>query len=325
MYKNAALPKGAVAGMDRYFNVKPWNHNRVKLRVSSDEIDYVNASQIELKSVESEASEPLRFIAMQGPTVSSFPHVWRLVAEQTQSPAVIVQLTKMAENGAPKCDQYFPTDKDPEYKVNENDLWNDGWGAVLSLDVDSLELLDDGAIEKRKLLLKMEGEEDERIIWHFLFTKWPDFDVPQSEDLDSFHNLMRVSEECNGTSNPRLVHCSAGIGRTGTFIALTHLMQELEKGHIAPEETPPKKANSEDGGLIYDVVDKLRQQRVGMVQSPSQYQFLYQTLRLAWQRKYAPQDVDRVPPLPATSASDSANLFTGPSKPRAGEVDEKLR
>ncbi|KAK4242933.1 protein-tyrosine phosphatase-like protein [Achaetomium macrosporum] len=72
---------------------------------------------------------------------------------------------------------------------------------------------------------------EERIVWHFLYKKWPDFGVPSLEDLESFFTLMRLSREKNAhPNNPRIVHCSAGVGRSGTFIALEHLIRELDAG-----------------------------------------------------------------------------------------------
>ncbi|KAK4198798.1 protein-tyrosine phosphatase-like protein [Triangularia verruculosa] len=72
---------------------------------------------------------------------------------------------------------------------------------------------------------------EEKVLWHFLYKKWPDFGVPLLEDLDSFFALMQLSREKNaGPHNPRIVHCSAGVGRSGTFIALEHLMRELDAG-----------------------------------------------------------------------------------------------
>lgn len=78
-----------------------------------------------------------------------------------------------------------------------------------------------------------EPEFEERIIWHFLYKKWPDFGVPAIEDIDSFFTLMRLSREKNANpTNPRIVHCSAGVGRSGTFIALEHLMREMDTGML---------------------------------------------------------------------------------------------
>lgn len=83
------------------------------------------------------------------------------------------------------------------------------------------------------------GAYEERIVWHFLYKKWPDFGVPAIEDLDSFFKLMRLSREKNARpQNPRIVHCSAGVGRSGTFIALEHLIRELDAGVLEDWDSP---------------------------------------------------------------------------------------
>lgn len=269
--------------MDRYGNIKPWNHNRVKLRVPPGEFDYVNASPIELSSSDSK-QPPLKYIAMQGPTAPSFDYVWRMVAEQTTSPAVIVQLTTMSEGMVEKCGQYFPPAlEEPTWTLNEDNKWGDAWKATVTFA--SQEELAGGAIEKRKLLLHVEGEAEPRTIWHFLYVRWPDFGTPSQTDLDSFLELMRLSREHNSTSDPRIVHCSAGVGRTGTFMALEHLMRELDAGafsYLDPEDI--------ELDLVYDAVDKLRQQRRYMVQSQQQFVFLYNVVRKLWQEKYGVAD-----------------------------------
>ncbi|KFA75819.1 hypothetical protein S40288_01962 [Stachybotrys chartarum IBT 40288] len=272
--------------MDRYFNIKPWNHNRVKLNVTEAELGYVNASSIVVPSIDS-SKPPLRYIAMQGPTEPSFDYVWRMVAEQMESPAVIVQLTTMVEGGLVKCHQYFPTDGDEQtsWTLNETDVWGDGWKAELSHE--SVEELAGGAIQKRKLLLSVEGEAEPRVIWHLLYLRWPDFGVPTLDDLDGFFDMMQLSHELSHPSNPRIVHCSAGVGRTGTFICLEHLMRELEAGTLEKYN-----ASGEQQDLIFDTVDLLRQQRRAMVQAEAQYQFIYQVLHKLWVDKYGGRNSD---------------------------------
>ncbi|CAM1503851.1 Fc.00g014420.m01.CDS01 [Cosmosporella sp. VM-42] len=266
--------------MDRYANIKPWNYNRVKLRVPENELDYVNASAITVPSHSDPTREPLRYIAMQGPTEPSFDYVWRMIAEQVSSPAVIIQLTSMTEGGFVKCHQYFPDNEEHStWALNENNAWGDDWQADLTYE--SLEELADGAIEKRKLLLHVQGEEEPRVIWHLLYRRWPDFGVPELEDLDGFFEMMKLSREHSAPSNPRIIHCSAGVGRTGTFITLEHLMRELESGAFENYDFP-----TEGPDLVYDTVDMLREQRVGMVQGKLQYQFIYQVMRKLWQDKY---------------------------------------
>lgn len=169
-----------------------------------------------------------------------------------------------------------------------------------------------------------EEEVEERIVWHFLYKKWPDFGVPDLDDLDSFFTLMALSREKNaGPHNPRIVHCSAGVGRSGTFIALEHLMRELDAGVLenwdercaavaAAADGESKSASSsartsqeeeimsptcsakggEDNDLIFQVVNRLREQRKTMVQAESQYQFIYQVMRKLWLEKYGSDGED---------------------------------
>lgn len=301
LYKQSNTQEKGV--MDRYVNIKPWIYNRIKLRVPENEFDYVNASSVTLTSPLDANKPPLRYIAMQGPTELSFDYVWRMIAEQTDSPAVIVQLTSMVEAGTIKCHQYFPSDDGfSTWDLNEDDLWADDWKAQLKFD--SLEELADGAIEKRKLLLHVEGEEKPRVIWHFLYKCWPDFGVPTLEDLDSFLELMILSHQYSDPSSPRIVHCSAGVGRTGTFICLEHLIRELDSGTLEGYDSSGGKSD-----LIYDAVDSLRQQRRGMVQGEIQYQFIYQVMRKLWQDKYGPPDEDTSGSEPAAKRLEVADPF----------------
>ncbi|PTB69215.1 tyrosine phosphatase [Trichoderma citrinoviride] len=301
--------------MDRYINIRPWAHNRVKLRVPESEFDYVNASAISLTSPTDPHKPPLHYLAMQGPTVSSFDHVWRMIAEQCPSPAVIVQLTNLVELDMVKCDQYFPMGdeiptggQDTVWSVNEYNLWGDNWRADLTFV--SVEELAGGAIEKRKLLLHVHGEQEPRVVWHFLYRRWPDFGVPTAEDVDSFLELMRLSREHTAPSAPRVIHCSAGVGRTGTFICLEHLMRELDSGALARYDMP-----SERTDLVCQTVDTLRQQRRGMVQGEIQYRFIYQVLRKLWHEKYGGTDGEARSVEPAAKRLEVASPFTGNFRP----------
>ena len=276
--------------MDRYNNIKPWNHNRVRLQVPENQFDYVNASTIEVPSASDPTQDSLRYIAMQGPTEPSFDYVLRMISEQCQSPTVIIQLTSMIENGAIKCHPYFPYDEDDnEWLLNEGDVWEDGWKARLVSD--SVQELANGAIQKRKLLLQVQDEEEPRTVWHLLYTKWPDFGAPELEDLDSFFDMMRLSRELSSNAaNPRVIHCSAGVGRTGTFIALEHLMRELDLGAL--RGSGPEADSATEADLVHDTVDLLRQQRKGMVQGDAQFRFIYQVMRRLWQERYGADEYD---------------------------------
>ena len=289
VYQNTTLPPR----MNRYFNIKPFEYNRVKLRVPDGELNYINASHIKFSHHGDDITQNSQYIAMQGPTMVSLSYVWRMIAEQTQKTAVIVQLTNFFEGGQLKCDLYFPTEEsrnteaeentnngNPFMELNEEDVWHDGWKARVELVHDSVEELLGGAVQKRKLLLQIEGEEEPRTIWHLLYTKWPDYGVPDTDDTKAFFELIKLSNQLNAPGNPRVVHCSAGVGRTGTFIALEHLMQALEDGTLDQwgRQTDPERQD-----YVQKVVDELRQMRKTMVQSDAQFRMLYSTVKSLWE------------------------------------------
>ncbi|OAA62923.1 protein-tyrosine phosphatase 2 [Cordyceps fumosorosea ARSEF 2679] len=267
--------------MDRYYNIRPWNHNRVKLNVPDGALDYVNASPVTVAATD-EAAPTYKYIAMQGPTVPSIDSVWRMVAENTTSTAVIVQLTPMNEGPQVKCSQYFPfLDDDPTWALNAGDGWGDGWAATLTHA--STEALCDGAVVRRELRLHVAGEEAPRTVWHLLYLRWPDFGTPALTDVPSFFALMGMSRAlATGAEEPRFVHCSAGVGRTGTFIGLEHLIRELDAGALDGLD----EEDDDAADPIFEVVDALRRQRRFMVQSVQQYAFLYQVMRQLWAERH---------------------------------------
>ncbi len=222
-------------------------------------------------------------------------------------------------NATPEPSQTVESDSDLDVKMKspvETASDSNGQASQGSKDVASAPLKGDNVVE-------------ERIVWHFLYKKWPDFGVPALADLDSFFTLMRLSREKNAAPhNPRIVHCSAGVGRSGTFIALEHLMRELDDGVLehydeqlkTPSvrrslESPIATSTTSDGpafgvgdisatspattiieeegeDLIYSTVNQLREQRKTMVQADIQYLFIYQVLRKLWQDKYGHANAD---------------------------------
>lgn len=271
-------------------NIQPWANNRVKLQVPEGQLDYINASPIVVNPLDPQARSPHRYIAMQGPKFGTMEHVWRMVLQQLQSPAVIVMLTETHEAGAEKCYQYFPRTVDDEWELGEHDEFGDGFRATITCT--ELNEHADGAIEARKLVIRVPDQKD-MTVWHLLYRKWPDFGVPVFEDVDSFFELMRLSREKNtNEENPRIVHCSAGVGRSGTFIALEHLMRELDSGDLDRFSTANATNEAEQEDIIYQTVDQLREQRRQMVQAESQYAFIYQVIRKLWLEKHGLTEED---------------------------------
>lgn len=195
-----------------------------------------------------------------------------MVWHETDHAAVIVMLTPTRELGREKCSQYFPLDDTDSslplyFQTSSTDESTNMSGQIVFK-----ELVDGypSTIEVRRLTMTV-GEHS-KTVWHLLYTAFPDFGVPQSKDRQDLLNLIAISSEKNSNkSKPRIVHCSAGVGRSGTFIALDYLLTELAQGNHFDNL-------SEDADPIFDLVQNLREQRVMMVQSEAQYQFLYEVL-----------------------------------------------
>ncbi|KAI1743876.1 hypothetical protein F4680DRAFT_444572 [Xylaria scruposa] len=268
--------------LDRYANIQPWANNRVHLPVPEGKLDYINASPIVSPSPLRPNTRPsFNYIAMQGPKSNTVEHTWRMVA-QLESPVVIVMLTDTHDGYMEKCYPYFPRDAHAEgIDVGETDEFEDGFRARVTCI--STEERQDGAIQMRKLNLHVDGRSD-ITVWHLLYRRWPDFGVPKVEDYDSFFELMKLSRELNtNPTNPRIIHCSAGVGRTGTFITLETLMREIEEGamdYLDPDE------NESNEDLVFKTVNRLREQRRTMVQADSQYAFIYKVLRRQWLERH---------------------------------------
>ena len=276
---------------NRYGNVQPWEKSRIHLKVAQGKSDYINASPITLRNPPTGVE--MKFIATQGPKESGVSHFWHMIWQQTSEIAVIVMLTQTHEGTVEKCFQYFPLSVEAgpiklepldreAYAPQENYRnINAGSSKIESLETGgnspegSVILLEhhvdeDSRTEIRKLSLRFGVET--KSVWHLWFLGWPDFACPENGDRVALLKLLKLSAEKNfWPSSPRIIHDSAGVGRTGTFIALDYLLTQLESDAILNVE------DSED--RIYDVVNALREQRMLMVQSEMQYEFLYEIVR----------------------------------------------
>jgi protein-tyrosine phosphatase len=204
-----------------------------------------------------------------------------MVFHESKDVAVIVMLTQTFEAGREKCAQYFPLDSEQASMIlteedsdpfvtdessQEQPAQNIGKVTLLESTFDAK-----SRSEIRKLELTIGSES--KIVWHFLFAGWADYSKPEGSDREALLELIKLTASKSGTpDNPRVVHCSAGVGRTGTFIALDHLLQELESGQllqVADPETDP----------VFETVNQMREQRMMMVYNEMQMQFIYEVLR----------------------------------------------
>ncbi|XP_051795405.1 receptor-type tyrosine-protein phosphatase H isoform X5 [Acanthochromis polyacanthus] len=250
--KAAELPDNKVR--NRFKNVLPYDWCRVKLSTLNGTSDYINANYMPGYNSNRE------YIASQGPLPATVNDFWKMIWEQRVKG--IVMVTNCTEGGKIKCEQYWPADIKPCL-----------YGELL-VTVRSEEQNLNWTI--REFSVEHKNTSEERSVKHFHFTAWPDHGVPEgSEVLIQFRELVRRHIEKEGARAPTVVHCSAGVGRTGTIIALDVLLQQLEK---------------ERGVGIKEFVHKMRLNRPHMVQTESQYVFLHQCIMDSLQPNQKPED-----------------------------------
>ncbi|XP_006834287.1 PREDICTED: receptor-type tyrosine-protein phosphatase V-like [Chrysochloris asiatica] len=234
----------ANATKNRYPHVLPYDHSRVRLTQLEGEphSDYINANFIP------GYTHPQEFIATQGPLKKTLEDFWRLVWEQQVH--IIVMLTVGMENGRVLCEHYWPADSTPVT-----------YGHI-TIHLLAEEPKDEWT--KREFQLQHASEQQQRRVKQLQFTTWPDHSVPEAPNsLLTFVELVQEQVWASQRAGPILVHCSAGVGRTGTFVALTRLLQQLKEEQMVD---------------VFNAVYALRLHRPLMIQTPSQYIFLHSCL-----------------------------------------------
>ncbi|CAG2105274.1 unnamed protein product, partial [Medioppia subpectinata] len=203
--------------------------------------DYINADFVE------GYKRRKVFICAQGPTQKTVNDFWRMIYEQKCR--VIVMLTGIEEQGRIKCSQYW-SEEQPKEISN-----------MFKVSVKSIRKFSDYII-RRLILEKVDGSESHDIL-HFHFVMWRDFLAPEQPSW-LLRFIKRVNEHYCPDMGPIVVHCSAGVGRTGTFIAIDSLMTQINENstHIN----------------IFECVSHLRHQRNHLVQSVKQYIFVYRAV-----------------------------------------------
>ncbi|KAF7230403.1 transcript variant X21 [Nothobranchius furzeri] len=229
---------------NRYANVIAYDHSRVLLS-AIDGIpgsDYINANYIDGYRKQN------AYIATQGSLPETFGEFWRMIWEQRS--AIVVMMTKLEERSRVKCDQYWPTRATETYGLIQVTL------------LDTVEL---ATYCVRTFALFKNGSSEKREVRQFQFTAWPDHGVP--EHPTPFLAFLRRVKACNPPdAGPMVVHCSAGVGRTGCFIVIDAMLERIKH-----EKTVD----------IYGHVTLMRAQRNYMVQTEDQYVFIHDALQEA--------------------------------------------
>ncbi|CAD7704834.1 unnamed protein product [Ostreobium quekettii] len=244
------------AGRNRYRNILPYDYNRVRLATVPEGGNYINASLVRSGGGE---SPPWCFIASQGPLKGTVEDFWRMVLEQRCS--AVVMLTQAFERRVEKCAPYFPQAK--------------GSGAMVGRLQVCVEDLREVSTDITVRAIRVSDPTTGMVstVQHYHYHKWPDHGVP--EFTKPLRDLINLLEATGAGRAPILVHCSAGVGRTGTFCAVYVLLQRL---YALLRSSRPSVGQIERAVDVPGVVARLRRQRMGMVQTVEQYYFCYQAV-----------------------------------------------
>lgn len=278
---------------NRFKNILPFDHTRVVLKYSDPELsgnNYINANYISGESPDSEH----RYIATQGCLPTTIGDFWQMIWQD--SSMVIVMITNEVERGRNKCARYWPNEgESSEYGsigvINEKETTNPHYVLRQFL---VKNLTEDGSLRK---------------IFQFQFKAWPDHGVPQDpgvvlgfmEDV----NLKYKEAKPDDKTSPVVVHCSAGIGRTGTYIIIDIITHSIECSGW-DEEIDIQKS-----------VQLVRAQRSGMVQTEQQYKFVYRAI-LHFVEAY--QQRLNLTSMPASAGMANYDNFQFPTKGASGEA-----
>lgn len=226
---------------NRYINILPYNSSRVCLE--GCESDYINASYIKGYSGEVE------YIATQGPLESTVADFWMMVVNENCS--VVAMVAQFEEQKKIKCHRYFPDCRE------QMELYLDDGGEMMVRCSYALNF--DYYIE-RQIIVQVNKKQV--AVTHLQFLNWPDFGCPEgTTNMLQFTKRLRRHMQVNNSK--AVVHCSAGVGRTGTLVAVDILLQTIRDGKDID---------------IYGTVVALRHQRMKMVQAESQYLYIYQCI-----------------------------------------------
>ncbi|XP_039507624.1 tyrosine-protein phosphatase non-receptor type 22 isoform X3 [Pimephales promelas] len=274
-YPSTAADKQDNVKKNRYKDIVPFDHSRVKLSLikSKHDTDYINASFI--KGV----LGPRAYIATQGPLPNTVLDFWRMLWEYNVQ--VIVMACREFEMGRKKCERYWPESKEHVFACEPFTIHYES---------------DENKGEYLIRTLKVTCKQVSRTLKQLHYVNWPDHGVPDSiPPILELLQDMRIYQDHEEL--PICIHCSAGCGRTGVLCAIDYTWNLLKRQMIP------------DNFSIFELVKDMRTQRPSVVQTKEQYELVYRTIKLLFERYLAAMEEPNrevpAPTLPVTISSGS--------------------
>ncbi|KAJ0036623.1 hypothetical protein NQD34_005300 [Periophthalmus magnuspinnatus] len=257
LYPRKEGQKAENKSKNRYKNILPFDTTRVEIRENDPDIlgsDYINANYIQgFHEDGRHGDESKVFIATQGCLQNTVLDFWKMVYQENTR--VIVMTTKEMERGRNKCVRYWPD----LHGTKE-------YSRIVVRNVDERPAQD--YILRKLEVTRLDRKEPLRYIWHYQYLTWPDHGVPNEPGgVLWFLEEVNRTQSTMPTAGPIVVHCSAGIGRTGTIIVIDILIDIINRQGLDCDIDIPK------------TIQWVRQQRSGMVQTEAQYKFIYMAVQ----------------------------------------------